>query len=121
MYFRTLMKKVFYLAKCSTCQRILAEVNWTFDKQEIRSEKITEVQIDQMKDLAGTYQNLFSKRAIKYRTLNLKEKNLQEKDFKKYILEDDTFLKRPVFIVENQIFIGNSKSTIENLKNKLDE
>ncbi len=121
LYFRTLMRKVFHLAKCSTCQRILTEVNWTFDKQEIRSQKITEDQIDQMADLAGSYQALFSKRAIKYRTLNLKEKNLQEQDYRKYILEDDTFLKRPVFIVDQSIFVGNSKSTIEALQKKLDE
>ena len=121
LYFRTLMRKVFHLAKCSTCQRILTEVNWTFDKQEIRSQKITEDQIDQMADLAGSYQALFSKRAIKYRTLNLKEKNLQEQDYRKYILEDDTFLKRPVFIVDQSIFVGNSKSTIKALQKKLDE
>ena len=121
LYFRTLMRKVFHLAKCSTCQRILTEVNWTFDKQEIRSQKITKDQIDQMADLAGSYQALFSKRAIKYRTLNLKEKNLQEQDYRKYILEDDTFLKRPVFIVDQSIFVGNSKSIIEALQKKLDE
>jgi arsenate reductase len=115
------MSKVFHLAKCSTCQRILNEVNWTFEKQEIRSQKITENQIDQMADLAGSYQALFSKRAIKYRTLNLKEQNLQEQDYKKYILEDDTFLKRPVFIVDQSIFVGNSKSTVEALQKKLDE
>ena len=121
LYFRTFMRKVFHLAKCSTCQRILTEVNWTFDKQEIRSQKITEDQIDQIADLAGSYQALFSKRAIKYRTLNLKEKNLQEQNYRKYILEDDTFLKRPVFIVDQSIFVGNSKSTIEALQKKLDE
>lgn len=115
------MKKAYHLGKCSTCQRILKEVNWRFDLQEIRSEKITENQIDLMASLAGSYQALFSKRAIKYRTLNLKDKNLQEKDFRKYILEDDTFLKRPVFIIEDQIFIGNSKSTVEALKNTLNE
>jgi arsenate reductase len=115
------MNIVFYLAKCSTCQRILNEINWPFNKQEIRSQKITENQIDQMAKLAGSYQALFSKRAIKYKTLHLKDKNLQEQDYKKYILADDTFLKRPVFIVENQIFVGNSKSTIEALKSKLNE
>lgn len=120
-YFREIMKKVYHLEKCSTCQRILKEVNWIYNKQEIRSEKITEDQIDYMASLSGSYQALFSKRAIKYRTLNLKEKNLVEKDYRKYILEDDTFLKRPVFIFEDQIFIGNSKNTIESLKNKLDE
>ena len=115
------MKKAYHLEKCNTCQRILKEVNWTYNKQEIRSEKITEEQIDFMANLAGSFQELFSKRAIKSRTLNLKEKNLEEKDYRKYILEDDTFLKRPVFVIEDKIFIGNSKSTVEAIKNKLNE
>ncbi|MEC8602809.1 MAG: arsenate reductase, partial [Bacteroidota bacterium] len=35
------------------------------------------------------------------------------------ILEEDTFLKRPVFIIDDEIFIGNSKSVIDSLKQKL--
>jgi len=34
-------------------------------------------------------------------------------------LEEYTFLKRPVFIYNNEIFIGNAKKTIESLKTKL--
>ena len=38
---------------------------------------------------------------------------------RQYILDEYTFLKRPVFIIDNEIFIGNAKKTIETLKNKL--
>jgi arsenate reductase-like glutaredoxin family protein len=119
--FLALMKRVYHLGKCNTCQRIISEVNWNFDRQEIRSEKISENQIDDMAKLAGSYQALFSKRAIKYRTLNLKEKTLTEQDYKNLILSDDTFLKRPVFVLDNQIFIGNSKAIIAALKIALNE
>jgi len=119
--FLALMKRVYHLGKCNTCQRIISEVNWNFDRQEIRSEKISENQIDDMAKLAGSYQALFSKRAIKYRTLNLKEKSLTEQDYKNLILSDDTFLKRPVFVLDNQIFIGNSKAIIVALKIALNE
>jgi len=37
---------------------------------------------------------------------------LNEKDYRKYILLEYTFLKRPVIIVDNEIFIGNSKKTV---------
>ena len=74
-----------------------------------------------MAKLAGSYQALFSKRAIKYRTLQLKDKTLSEQDYKDLILSEDTFLKRPVFIINNKIFIGNSKSTTEDLKKALNE
>lgn len=113
------MKKAYYLQNCSTCNRILSDLKWNNEAQEIRSEKITSDQLEQMSKLAGSYEALFSRRAIKYKSMGLKEKVLQEDDYKRLILEEDTFLKRPVFIVEDEIFIGNSKSVIDSLKQKL--
>ena len=110
------MKKVYYLEKCNTCQRILEFLEWEGERQEIRTEKISEIQLDEMAKLAGSYESLFSRRAIKYKSKKLKEKILNESDYKKLILEEDTFLKRPVFIIEDQIFIGNSKKVIEEVK-----
>lgn len=115
------MKKVYHLGKCSSCQNILASVNWQGDAQEIRSEKITEAQLDQMAAMAGSYEALFSRRAIKYKSMGLKNKSLSEADYKQLILEEDTFLKRPVFILDDQIFIGNSKKTVEALQTALNE
>lgn len=113
------MKKAYYLQNCTTCNRILSDLKWNNEAQEIRSEKITSDQLEQMSKLAGSYEALFSKRAIKYKSMGLKEKVLLEDDYKRLILEEDTFLKRPVFIVEDEIFIGNSKSVIDSLKQKL--
>ena len=111
------MKKVYHLKTCSTCQRILKEIgvddSWSL--QDIRTEKITGNQIDEMKDLAGSYDALFSKRAMLYKEMNLKIKKLTEKEMRSLILEHDTFLKRPVFIIDDQIFIGNAKSTIQTI------
>lgn len=113
------MKKAYHLQNCTSCQRILKELEWEAETQEIRSEKITSSQLEKMANLAGSYEALFSRRAIKYKTMGLKNKSLSESDYKQLILEEDTFLKRPVFIVEDEIFIGNSKSVIETLKQKL--
>lgn len=113
------MKKAYYLQNCTTCNRILSDLKWNNEAQEIRSEKITSDQLEQMSKLAGSYEALFSRRAIKYKSMGLKEKVLQEDDYKRLILEEDTFLKRPVFIVEDEIFIGNSKSVFDSLKQKL--
>ena len=113
------MKKAYYLQNCTTCNRILSDLKWNNEAQEIRSEKITSDQLEQMSKLAGSYEALFSRRAIKYKSMGLKEKVLQEDDYKRLILEEDTFLKRPIFIVEDEIFIGNSKSVFDSLKQKL--
>ena len=114
-------KKVYYLKTCSTCQRILKELDLPeeWQLQNIKEEPITESQIKEMKELAGSYEALFSKRSMKYKAWNLKEKNLSEEDMKNYILEEYTFLKRPVFIYGDKIFVGNAKKEIESLKEAL--
>ena len=54
----------------------------TFEKQEIKTQSITERQLDEMKTLAGNYEALFSKRSRKYIELGLKDKLLQKMIFK---------------------------------------
>lgn len=83
--------------------------------QDIKFEKITEEQLDEMKKIAGSYASLFSRRAMKYKELGLKDKKLGEKEYRKFILEEYTFLKRPVVIIDDKIFIGSEKKTIESL------
>lgn len=115
------MKKVYYLKTCNTCTRILKELNLSseFVLQDIKSEEITVKQLEEMQELAGSYEALFSKRAKLYKEMDLKNQNLTERDYKNYILQHYTFLSRPVVIVNDQIFIGSSKKTIEALKSVL--
>jgi arsenate reductase len=116
------MKKIYHLTTCSTCQKILAEVGAVKKKvqlQDIKTEPITPAQLDEMKALAGSYEALFSRKAIKYRSLGLADKQLTEKDYRELILSEYTFLKRPVGIVGGQIFIGNAKAAVEALKKAL--
>ncbi len=116
------MKKVYYLSTCTTCKRIMDELGDLisgFEKQDIKTDQMTFEQIDEMKNRNGSYESLFSRKAMKYRSMGLGDKNLSEDDYRKLIREEYTFLKRPVFIDEDQIFVGNSKKTIEELKNIL--
>ncbi|WP_298555844.1 ArsC/Spx/MgsR family protein [uncultured Algibacter sp.] len=112
------MKKVYYLKTCNTCTRILNELHLSseFILQDIKSEPITVKQVEDMEALSGSYEALFSKRAKLYKEMDLKNQDLTERDYKHYILEHYTFLSRPVIIVDNQIFVGNSKKTIEAAK-----
>ena len=116
------MKKVYHLGNCTTCQAIIKETGIDkkgFDMQEIKTEKITASQLDEMKKMAGSYEALFSRRAIKYKEMGLKDKVLTEKDYRKLILEEYTFLKRPVVIINNKMFIGSEKKNVEALKQAL--
>jgi len=115
------MKKIYHLGSCSTCIRIINELNLPADfiQQDIKKEAITEAQLAEMKDMTGSYEALFSKRAQLYKQRDLKNQNLTEKDFKNLILEHYTFLSRPVTIVDDHIFIGNSKKVVEAAKNAI--
>ena len=87
--------------------------------QEIKTEPITPEQLDEVKKLAGSYEKLFSRIAIKFRGWDLHTKKLTEKDYRKYILQEYTFLKRPVLILGESIFIGNSPKNVEAAKKAL--
>jgi len=115
------MRKIYHLASCSTCQRIIKELGGLedFKHQNIKEEKITTKQIDEMKKKTGSYESLFSRRAMKYRGMGLHEKELSEKDYRKLILEEYTFLKRPVIFIDDEIFVGNSKKIVQSAKSKL--
>jgi len=109
------VKKIFHLSTCSTCQKIIKEINPISDiiLQDIKSQNIDAETLDWLKEKVGSYEELFSKRAIKYRSMGLNEINLTELDFRKFLLEEYTFLKRPFMINGESIFIGNSKKVIE--------
>ena len=72
---------------------------------DIRQNPLTESVLEEMHQLAGSYEALFSKKAQLYKEKGLKNQNLTEADYKKYLLEHYTFLSRPVFIISNEIYI----------------
>ncbi len=109
------MKKIYHLATCTTCQGIMDDFGAKakgFDRQDIKTEKITPEQLDEMKQMAGSYEELFSRRALKYRELGLNLKQLTETEYRQFILDEYTFLRRPVIINDNVIFIGNAPKTV---------
>jgi arsenate reductase (glutaredoxin) len=115
------MKKIFQLNTCNTCQKILKE--WkapaSFSIQNIKEENIDAKSLDFAAHKLGSYESLFNRRAIKYKTMGLANKTLTEKDYRKLILEEYTFLKRPVMINEDHVFAGNATVTVQAAKRTL--
>lgn len=114
------MKKIYHLKTCDTSRRILKSINLDdFDLQEIKTNPITVAQLEAMAKLSGNYESLFSRRAKKYKQMDLKNQELTEKDYRQLILDEYTFLKRPVIIIDSEIFVGNSPKTLASLQGKL--
>jgi arsenate reductase len=112
------MKRFYYLSSCSTCIRILKELNLPthFELIDIKKTNIDQETLDFLQSKTGSFEALFSKKAMKYKSLGLNQKNLSEIDFKKLILEEYTFLKRPILIDEQSIFVGNLAYVVSKAK-----
>jgi arsenate reductase len=118
------VKKIYYLKTCSTCSRIIKELGGLldgFEMQDIKSNPIQPAQLDAMKTMSGSFEALFSRKSQKFKEVNQTKSTLTELDFRKLILDEYTFLKRPVFIVGEKIFIGNTKPVVESLHLHLKE
>jgi len=108
------MKKIYYLKTCDTCRRMLKEMDITgYTLQNIKTEPISVKQLDELYSLTNNYEILFSKRAKKYTQMDLKSQNLIEKDYRQLILDEYTFLKRPVIINNNTVCVGNTKKRVD--------
>ena len=86
-----------------------------WELREIKSEPITKDELAEMYAKTKSYEALFSKKSTQIKARGIDVKSLQEKDFKKLLLDHYSFLKRPVFITDKEIFVGNDKSNLENL------
>ena len=103
------MKKIYHLSTCDNCRRILKDMEAEtkgYVLQDIKIDRITAAQLDELKARVGSYEALFSRRALKYKELGLKDRSLTEKDYRRLILEEYTFLKRPVVVDGAEISIG---------------
>tara|TARA_B100001059_G_scaffold73116_1_gene70457 strand:+ start:16454 stop:16810 length:357 start_codon:yes stop_codon:yes gene_type:complete len=117
------MRTFYSLSSCNTCQRIQRELDLPSSVRvvNIKEEPVTAEVGEMMRKLAGSYEALFSKRAQLYKKRNLKERELSEHDFRTLLLEHYTFLKRPVLIYDENIFVGNSKAVVAAAKKWVNE
>jgi arsenate reductase (glutaredoxin) len=114
---RTFMtKKIYHLSTCDTCRKILGEINTDgADMINIREQIIDKETLEWLKKRVGSYEGLFNKRAQKLKEMAPEQKPAKDSDYKRLILKDYTFLKRPVVICGEDIWIGNEKATVASL------
>ena len=115
------MNIAYHLSSCDTCRKIIKSLphNATLAFRDIKQEPVIAAELDQMKNLAGSYGALFSRKAQLYKSMGLKDISLTEEDYRRLILEHYTFLSRPVFIIDGEIYIGNSPKNVEAVANAL--
>ena len=112
------MNKVFHLSSCDTCAKILKNTNAASicALQDIKINNISAEELDNLALKVGSYEALFSRRALKFRAMGLHEKTLSEADYRELMLQEYTFLKRPFIIIGDNVFIGNAAKVTEAAK-----
>ncbi len=108
------MKRIYHLSTCNTNQRILKNLNpgKEFELIDIKSQNIDGETLDWIKEKVGSYEALFSRKAMKYRSMGLDKRILSEEEIRQLILDEYTFLKRPFIIINEDVFIGSSKNEL---------
>jgi len=107
------MKRIYHLSTCDTCRKILSQINTEgVELINLRERNISKEDLDLMKKSAKSYEALFNKRAQKLKEMPDDKKPVKEADFKKLILKEYTFLKRPAAIIDGEIIVGNDKIAV---------
>lgn len=116
------MRRIYTLKTCSTCVRILKTIDPTSDFEiiNIKEQAISADDLDAIKSKVGSYEAIFSKKSQKYKLLGERAKTLKEGDFRDLMLQEYTYLKRPFILIDDEVFIGNSKETVEQAKSKME-
>tara|TARA_Y100000389_G_C17329050_1_gene447096 strand:+ start:537 stop:920 length:384 start_codon:yes stop_codon:yes gene_type:complete len=105
----------YYLKTCDTCKRIKKTLQLpdSIKQINIKENPITPEQLDILFSKTKSYSALLNSRAQLLKKRRIKAAEVSEKKSKALILEHYSFLKRPVLIYQDEIFIGNAAVTIE--------
>jgi arsenate reductase len=110
------------LPHCSTCQKAKAylqtqKVDFGV-MRDIKTNPLTRKEVEHLASLVGGPENLFSKRAIKYREMDLANQDLSPGDLIKLMSEEYTFIKRPIIVRGDKAVSGFNTKQVDLLIDK---
>jgi arsenate reductase len=108
-----IVERFYWLPHCSTCvkaQQYLIEKGAEIRRYiDVKTERLSREEVQELTRLMGSVEALFSKRAMKYRSMGLDKMTLSDEDMLNHMVEEYTFIKRPVVVTaDRQILAGFS-------------
>jgi len=106
------MNEIYFygLPNCTTCQKALRRLDYhrvsNVKKRNIKEEPLNRLEIENLADMLGGAENLFSRRSVLYRELGLKDKTLTDAEMLDLMAGEYTFLKRPVLVIGKTAIAG---------------
>ena len=110
------MQRFYYLSSCDTCKRIIKTLDLPESVSciDIKKTPLQEEDLAMLYAHTQSYEALLNKRAQKLKAID--KSSLTETRIKELLLSHYTFLKRPVLLLNDQLFVGNAKATVEAAK-----
>ncbi|MCD9187698.1 MAG: Spx/MgsR family RNA polymerase-binding regulatory protein [Pyrinomonadaceae bacterium] len=106
------MKKIefYWLPNCSTCQKAKNFIERhgirDYELRDIKENPLTREEVEKMAKMLGSAEELFSKRAVKYREMKLNERTLSSAEMLDLMAGEYTFLKRPILVIDGKAEAG---------------
>jgi arsenate reductase len=110
---------MYWLPHCSTCQKadaFLKELDVNVRQYvDVKTEPVDKATLEALCKKMGGVEALFSKRAMKYRQWGLDQKTLTNAEMLDYMIQEYTFIKRPVIVAGDNILAGFSQKQYQTL------
>ncbi len=110
---------VFWLPYCTTCQKAVAYLH---EKgvpirgfRDLKAQPLERAEVEDLARKVGGAEALFSKRAMKYRSMGLHEQTLSDDDLLRLMTEEYTFVTRPVIVRGDRATAGFSAKRVDAL------
>ena len=106
------MIKVYGIKNCDSVRKALKYLKsheLEFEFIDFRETPVTETEISEWLEQSDI-KTLFNTRGTTYRTLKLKELNLDDEGKKTWLAKENMLIKRPVITVDNDVIVGYNES-----------
>ena len=107
-----------YLIGIPNCNKIKDTRSWleekdiTYEFIHVKKEPLSKEEISELASKLGT-DVLVNKRGTTYRKLEIKDKNLSDKDLLELVHEHQSMLKRPILVLKNSVLVGFDEEAFE--------
>ncbi|MEB3287316.1 MAG: arsenate reductase family protein [Vampirovibrionales bacterium] len=110
---KLVIETFYWLPYCSTCvkaeQHLLSKGASIQKYVNLKENPLSKTEVLKLCKLIGGPDKLFSKRAMKYRSMGLDKMTLGDEDLVGYMCQEYTFIKRPVLVTnDDKILAGFS-------------
>ena len=114
------MLKIYGIKNCDSVRKAIKYLKTNNIAYEFVDFRETPVDDDRVKSWLNStdIKTLFNTRGTTYRTLKLKELDLNDEEKRKWLAKENMLIKRPVIELDNKVIVGyNETLYLDNLKN----